>query len=258
MNNNYNFSKTYRRPYRTAQSGQYHLAVCEDDPLIRDEICRVCDSILAEETIPHKITPFSDIEELEDRLQTAGQEFDLLILDIMMHDKTGLDFAMELRERNDRVSIIFVTGYDKYLAQGYEVQPVHYLLKPLDPERLKKAVMTDWKLNHRPRTIFLEKGRRNVGLQLHTILYAEANGNHGVRICLQDGELDFPSGLSELAQTLPAEQFVRCHNSYLINLEHVREVNRSDLRMDTGLTLPVSRKYSTTCRDAFLAYINRE
>ena len=236
---------------------KYCLAVCEDDKVVRDEICRVCDEILEQQKIAHEITVFPNAVELEQFLETKGQVFHLLILDIKMEHKTGMEFARELRERNDRTSLIFVTGYEEYLGKGYEVQPVQFLLKPLDWNALKKAVMMDWRVNHCPKTVLLEKGRRKIRLLLSSILYAETDGKHGVRIILKDEEVNFTAGMAELEQMLPDGQFIRCHNSYIVNLEHVREVSWLTFWMDNGQNLPISRKYYDRCQNAFVSYINR-
>ena len=235
---------------------EYRLAVCEDDQNVRDAICQVCDKVLTEKKITHKITSFSSAWKLDEFLKAWGEIFHLLILDIEMEQKTGLELARELRERNDRVSIIFITGHEKYIRDGYDVQPVHFLLKPLDWEKLKKAVMTDWKLNYSQKAILLQKGARKLRLPLDSILYAEPDGNHGVQIFLQDGTIDFPIGLTELEKQLPASQFSRCHHSYLVNLGHVRELFRQTVCLDNGKYLPVSRKYYKNCQEAFVAYMN--
>ena len=107
---------------------QYRMAVCEDDETVREGICGFCDRILTEEQIPHQIAAFSSAEELEACLaENRGSDepaFHLLILDILMGEKTGMELAMEIREQ----------------------------------------------------------------LPLNEILYAEANGNHGVRFILKNGE----------------------------------------------------------------------
>ncbi len=235
----------------------YHIAVCEDDPFIRDRICQVCEETLSEEKIDYEIIPFSDAEQLEAILDKEGEIFDLLILDIKLQNKSGMKLAEELREKENRVSIIFVTGYETYLAKGYEVQPVHFLLKPLKWEELRKAVLTDWKLNHRPRMILLEKGRRKLRLPLDAVLYAEPDGNHGTRIILKDRIAEFSAGITELTGMLPEGQFIRCHNSYVVNLEHVEGVSWLSFQMDNGEKIPISRKYYNVCQNAFISYMNR-
>lgn len=100
----------------------YCLAVCEDDLLVRKEICRYCDKILEGEGIAHQIIEYPSAEELEKAIEIDGQAFHLLILDIRLEGKSGMELAQELRNRNDETSILFITGYDEYMEQGYEVQ----------------------------------------------------------------------------------------------------------------------------------------
>ncbi len=236
---------------------KYRLAVCEDDKIVRDEICRVCDETLTEEKIDHEITSFSSAEQMEKIFQSKGQVFDLLILDIQLENKTGMELAKEVREWDEKVSILFITGYTEYAVKGYSVRPIQFLLKPLDWEELKRAVMTDWRLNHRPQTLLLEKGRRRLRLPITSILYVETDGKHGTLIILKDGKIEFPARLTEMGELLPAGQFVRCHNSYIVNLEHVQEAARTFFCMDNGEKIPISRKYYSACQNAFISYINR-
>ena len=235
----------------------YCLAVCEDDRVVRDEICRVCEETLKEMKIAYEISVFSNAEELEKTLREGRHLFDLLILDIELDRKTGMELARELRAGEDWVSILFVTGHEEYALEGYEVQPIQFLMKPLNWEKLREALRTDWKRNHRPKTVLLQKGYRNLRLRLSSVVYVETDGNHGVRIFQEDGEERFPMGLSELERLFSDHRFLRCHNSYLVNLEHVREIGREGFLLDQGNRLPISRKYYRACQEAFVSYINQ-
>ena len=134
----------------------YRLAVCEDEEKVREEIQDFCDSILRDMRIQGDITAFASAQELERELD-GGRKFDTLILDIQMEEKemSGMDLARLLRKRGDRTGIIFVSGYEEYLLEGYSVQPVHFLLKPLSKEKLADALRIDWELNHSARSIML-------------------------------------------------------------------------------------------------------
>ena len=235
----------------------YYVAVCEDDETVREEIRDFCDRILDEEGIEHEIFVFSSAEELEKEVRENIGRFHLLILDIMMEGKTGMELAEELRAQSDDISFIFVTGYEEYLAEGYEVQPVHFLLKPIVWEKLRKALLTDWRQKHGCQTFVLRKGRQHLRLPLQSVLYAETDGKHGTRLILPEGEERFPAGISELEHLLPAGRFIRCHNSYLVNLDHVRRIDKQEFCMDDGRSLPISRKYLNKCREAVVRVMNR-
>lgn len=237
--------------------GTYCLAVCEDNKEIQKEICRLCGEILTEAQIPHEIKAFTDADELEQFLEERGQIFDVLLLDIELGRKSGMELAKELRIKKDRVSIIFLTGHEKYLREGYSVQPIQFLIKPLKKEELAEALHTDWELNHRPKTVLLQKGSRSLSLPLSSVCWAETSGNHNIRIILEAGDEEFPISLSELEILLPYGQFARCHNSYLVSLAHVREFKRAALYMDNGREVPVGRKYYKKIQEKFVSYINQ-
>lgn len=234
----------------------YSLAVCEDDRTIRETVCRFCDEILEEAAIPHEITAFSRVEEAEAAL-AAKKQIHLLILDIETGGKTGVELAQELRDRDDERSILFITGYEKYLPVGYDVRPVQLLLKPINWEKLKKAVLTDWRLHHSPRTLILRNGRQTVRIPFRTILYVEAMVNHRVKIGMEDGGEVFQCGLLELEQLLPADRFLRCHKSYLVNMDHVKRMEKPSFIMDDGRRIPIGRTYQKICREAVFRHVTK-
>lgn len=237
--------------------GVYRVAVCDDERAACEEVCRLCDDILTQDGVPHRIVPFSSASALDACLREGDDAFDLLVLDIAMQGQSGMELAHELRRRRDRVSIVFVTGCEEYLEEGYGVQPVHFLLKPVTRERLSEALRADRELNHSPKTVTLQRGGRLLRLALSDIYYVETGVKHNVKIVTPAHAHLFPASLSYMEQALPAEQFVRCHKSYLVNLEHVTEVGRTAVRLDSGEEVPVGRKYAAETQGAFVAYLNR-
>ena len=83
----------------------YQIAVCEDETLARESLCGMCGEILSERNISYEITPFSSAEALEGAM-AAGARFDLLCLDILMGGKSGMDFARQLRQRDEKISVL--------------------------------------------------------------------------------------------------------------------------------------------------------
>ena len=234
----------------------YRLAVCEDDDRIREELCSLCRAILTEDGIDHEIVAFRSAQELEKVLTAESYPFDLLLLDIQMEGMTGMELAKSLRRRGDRVSIIFVTGCGDYLPEGYDVQPIHFLLKPVSREALASALHTDWDLNHRPKTAVLRIGSKKVSLLLTQIRYMESF-NHSIVVHQAQGDRSYLLSLSEIEKQLPPGQFCRCHNSYLVNMEYVEEIGRTELSLRDGKRLPIGRTYYKTLQSAFIRYLNR-
>ena len=118
----------------------YRVAVCEDEAILCANLCAQCESILDKLKVEHRITSFSSAEKLENAL-LAGEEFSLLCLDILMGGKSGMKLAQELRQRDDKTSILFITSSTEFLKDGYSVRPIQYLLKPVQAAELESAVV---------------------------------------------------------------------------------------------------------------------
>ena len=239
------------------EMGIYRLAICEDDDSIRKELCSLCHEILIDKEIEHEIQDFSSAIDLEKKLIAESHPFDLLLLDIQMEGMTGMELARTLRKRGDRVSVIFVSGCEDYLVEGYEVQPVHFLLKPIRRDALENALRVDWELNHKSKSILLRVGSKNVSILLNQICYIESY-NHDIIVHLEKNEeKTFSFSLSRLENQLPSDQFCRCHNSYLVNLAYVEEITRSSLTLRGGSKIPIGRTYYKTLQQAFIQYMNK-
>lgn len=233
----------------------YRIAVCDDDKIIRDNLCSFCNDILTNDSVEYRIETFDSACELEERLNTENCPFDLLILDIKMDGMTGMELARSLREKGNRISIIFVTAYEDYLREGYSVQPIHFLLKPVRREKLASAIHTDLKLNYIPKTVVIHIGNKLLHLSLSDIRYVESY-NHRIVIHQGTGNSTYYYSLSDFEKQLPMGRFARCHNSYLVNLNKVREIGRTVISLQSGETLPMGRTYYKAFQSAFVRYIN--
>lgn len=179
----------------------------------------------------------------------------LLLLDIEMQGQNGMELARKLRARGDSLPIVFITGFADYMNEGYDVEALHYLLKPLDTEKFvrvldkyadKKAGIAD--------EIVVDTENGSMHLGISEIRYVEAFGRN-CRLYMRDGrEIECHAGIGELRGKLPADAFVGCHRSYIVNLRYVRTIGRTELTLDGGQQIVVSRRlYGEVCR-AFAAY----
>lgn len=234
----------------------YRLAICEDEEAVRAQIHSLCQEILTEAGQAHSIAEFSSAQQLEHLLSTKSSPFDLLLLDIQMEGLTGMELARRLRQRGDRVSIIFITGCEDYLPQGYSVQPIHFLLKPVSRQALEAALQVDWQLNHQPKTAVLRVGSKTIHLRLSDILYIESY-NHSIILHQLEGERTGSLSLTEFERQMPPNHFFRCHNSYLVNMAYVEEIGRTELSLRGGVRLPIGRTYYKALQSAFIRYLNR-
>lgn len=232
----------------------YHVAVCEDEPNLRAGLCEQCREILQELETEHEIVPFSSAEELEASL-AAGARFDLLCLDILLAEKTGMELAREVRKWDEQISILFITSSTEFLLEGYGVRPIQYLLKPVKREELKKALQTDLRLKNQPRTVAVSAGGKTVVLPWTEIRYVESR-NHDCIFHMSGGERLFRLDLAQAKEILPKDRFCRCHNSFLVNLARIREVTSREVFLSDGGRLPIGRRYAGQFQSEFVRYIN--
>lgn len=232
----------------------YRIAVCEDEPNLCSGLCEQCREILTELETAHEIVPFSSAEELEAAL-TGGARFDLLCLDILLTEKTGMELAREVRKWDDKVSILFITSSTEFLLEGYDVRPIQYLLKPVKREELKKALQTDLRLNHQSHTVTLKAGGKTAVLPWGDIRYVESR-NHDCVFHMSGGEELFRMDLTQAKELLPQNQFCRCHNSFLVNLAQIKEVTSREVLLPDGGRLPIGRRYAGQFQSEFVRYIN--
>ena len=167
-----------------------------------------------------------------------------------------MEYARALRQRGNRVSIIFITNCADYALEGYSVQPVHFILKPVTREMLEDALRTDIELNHKPKTMLFRTGGKSVSLAVSDIRYIESM-NHSIIVHLADTDRVFSLSLSETERNAPDGIFFRCHNSFLVNMEYVAEIGRTEIRLRDGCRLPVGRRFYQSFQSAFVRYMNR-
>jgi len=232
----------------------YRVALCEDEACQLQELQTMCKEILTHMDVEHEIHPFASADELGAAFKN-GMQFDLLCLDILMAGQTGMELATELRKWDDQTSILFITCSTDYLLEGYTVRPIQYLLKPVQQHDLQKAIQTDLRLNHQPRTISLKiKGKTSI-LPLSDIHYVESQ-NHGCVFFTDSGTHFFQINLTEIEALLPSRQFARCHNSFMINMTQIQTVNSREIRLMDGSSLPIGRRYGKDFQSKFVRYLN--
>lgn len=236
----------------------YRIAICEDEPSMAQEneamICRILEARSYQRDIDFSVVCFSAPEPLLAALQEHSTAFHLLLLDIRLARENGLDLASRLRELHVDCSIIYVTAYTEYALDSFTTRPLEYLMKPVDEERLKKAVEWDLQKNYRPEQIALpvNGGLRKAVVQ--DILYAEAV-NHKAAVHLAGEVISVNLSFQDFLSRLPGNVFCRCHNSFVVNLKHVHKQTTYGVLLKNGMELPVSRTYRQEVSKQFIAFI---
>lgn len=172
------------------------------------------------------------------------QQIDLILLDINMPELSGLALIRSLARPP---KVIFTTAYPEYAVEGFEVEAVDYLVKPIAPERFLKAVEKAHRLQptttvngaEEPRHLLIKADRKIYRLPLEELLYLQAYGDY-VKIVCQDKTITPKEKLSNLEQLLPEQNFLKIHRSYIIALDKV-EYMEGNLVFINGQSIPVAQ-----------------
>ncbi len=171
--------------------------------------------------------------------------FDLYILDIFMDEVLdGIELAKKLREKQEDAVICFVSTSNDFYREAYDLYAVQYLLKPVqeaDLRKLLKRVAKNLAKGREKKISFQARGR--VGsIPYGKVLYISSR-EHSVFISCTDGSVqEYKGKLSELAGQVCGDTFMRCHQSFIVNMHHVEGLYGTDLTV-AGTQIPVSRRY---------------
>ncbi len=217
---------------------KYKVAICDDSDADRRYIVDMVRSWASAAGHEVQIDGFPSAESFLFRY--AGEsDYDILLLDIEMGAMDGVTMAKELRKSNDTVQIIFITGYSDYISEGYEVAALHYLMKPVNEEKLCLVLdRAAEKLAKNERILNFEVSGEMVRVPIYQIRYADVLGNYVTVHALTDVTVKMTLG--ELEKQLD-ERFYRVGRSALVNLTQISRVTRAEIRLNDGTAIPLPR-----------------
>lgn len=170
---------------------------------------------------------------------SENKDYDLLLLDIEMSGMDGVTMAKEVRRDNAAVQIVFITGYSDYILDGYDVAALHYLIKPVSREKLFSVLdRAAEKLKINERTLDLELSGGMVRVPFLEIRYLEVRQNY----CTVHAKEDYTvkRTLGDIEKELDDRLF-RTGRSFIVSLPHVRRVSKTEVILDDGTSVPLSR-----------------
>lgn len=180
--------------------------------------------------------------------------FHLVFMDIQMEEMDGLACAKKLREMGFNESIVFLTAFSEYVFEGYHVQALNYLLKPVSYEKVSAC------LNYKYQELCDEHYVFRQGGDIIQIPYSKiicfSSANHYTEIITEDATYRQLESLKNILSRLPA-RFHSCHRTAIINEAHVSMIKGYDIILSNGITIPISRTHLSSIRSMFLNYANR-
>lgn len=238
---------------RKGEPVMYHIAVVEDDKMYAAQLKEYLKRYGEEKKQKISVTMFPDGEDI---VTDYSADFDIILMDIEMKFLNGMSAAEKIREKDSEVIIIFITNMPQYAIQGYRVDALDYVLKPLSyfafSQRIDRALARIRKNDVRYVAISLKGGRRKVDVSL--LCYVEVR-DHDLIYHTVDGDLTTKGTMKDAEDALKDENFFRCNRCYLVNLDYVDNFQGSDV-MVNGDVIQVSRSRKKPFLDALNDYMN--
>ena len=228
------------------------VLVVDDEQLALDDLTWL---LRQNESIDDVRTATSGDEAL--RLIGTGADLDGIFLDIQMPGLSGVDLVRVLRNYQSPPPIAFVTAFDDYALDAFDLNVCDYLVKPVAQDRLDETIRRmAASAPAAPPKSALEELIARVGTTTHTIarddvVHVEASGDY-VRVHTADKSYLVRESISSLTSAWSAAGFVRIHRSYLVKVDQISEVRSTDARRTVvlpGVELPVSRRYLRLVED---------
>lgn len=229
----------------------YRIAVCDDDEVQLKTLHSQISKWSSLSGHPCEVRCFSSAEAFLFAYE-EDSTFDILLLDIEMEGLSGIGLARRIRCENHRAEIIFITSHFEFISEGYEVDALHYLTKPV-PEAKLAAVLDKAaaRLAVEPPFVVITCEGGTVKLYEADILYVESF-LHYIAIHTKEKEYKIKENISSFEKKL-SEDFFRIHRSYLVSLKYVIKISRSLVTLEGNLELPLARGKYETLNLAFIA-----
>lgn len=234
------------------------IAICEDV----DIQYKILDKYLKVWALKNNITMhlvhYKSSEEFLFNLD-ENMDIDILILDIQMKEMNGIELAKKLREKDEEIAIIFVTGVSEHMSKGYSVGAINYILKPLKEEELFDSLERAYKkikqLKEKKESLKVITDKQVLKIRYSDIKYFIVY-SHYVHIELLNKKIIYKKRISDLEEELPKTHFLRCHRSYIVNLHFIKSIEKEFLTLDDNTNIPISRGKREKVLELFMNYFD--
>ncbi len=231
----------------------FSIAICDDDKTICAQI---------ENAILNNLQDFDDKIEIEVYNSACelfaqmkkGEKYSLVFLDIEIPDMTGIELSNNIRNYMDdfNTQIVFISGSEMYYRQLFDVQPLHFIIKPIDESVLIKDVKLALKLCAKKEMNFVYSiAKTQYKLPVEDIMYVESEGRK-IILTTHDDCVKFYSTMDDVQKKLKAKHFMRIHRAFIVNYNFVKKMNYDYIEMIDGKEFAVGRLFKKSLKDNIL------
>lgn len=227
------------------------IAICEDSIPIQAEMEKLVLDFLPD----GQVEVFSSGEELLACLSEEEERFSIYMMDISLPGISGIETAEKIRRKDPYALLIYVTDYKEYVYQVFETLPFRFLTKPIERAVFQK-VLTD-AINYfqnRIQLFHFHIGRKQFQIPFQEIVYLESRLRQ-ITLYTLENSYEFYGRLPEVLSALDSMFFARTHVSYVVNMEYIFCLGDKEITLQSGIYIPVSKKYRDELRRKHLQYL---
>ena len=234
------------------------IAICDDEQEYRDTIEQMLRRYIIDIGLEAQVDIFINPSELIDATE-GGTIYDIYLLDIYMPGITGMSFATELRSRDIKSSIIFLTSSTDHALEAFGVNATHYILKPFTMKTfyvgMDKAMQN--LTTHRSDSIVIKVDHEYCNILVSNICYCEAEDKYQSIYLANGKKLLVRITGAELYKQLSAfDCFYHCGRSHIVNLNYISRLTQNGVILKNGVELSLPRAVIPNMRTAFFDYFN--
>lgn len=235
----------------------YSFAICENEVIQAEWLQSLVEEYAASKHVSVQINIWESAEIFLFHY-AENKDVDIILLDIQMSEMTGMEMARQLREEDDSVALLFITGLTDYISEGYSVEAIDYLVKPLKKEKLFQAL--DRLLAKYPvkeEFLLVEQDDEQIKISRDDILFIEVEGRE-IKVVMKKQVIFLKDSLQNFSKRLNQEQFVQPYRNIVVNCSRIKRIRKGTLIMDDGSVIPVSRRNQQKVVTAFTNYFREE
>ncbi|MGN1417844.1 MAG: LytR/AlgR family response regulator transcription factor [Acutalibacteraceae bacterium] len=229
------------------------IAVCEDEKNMAQKIAEYASDFMKSTVFDFSIDIFLNGNDF----RKSKEIYDLLFLDCQLPDTDGLTVARELRQQDIETAIIFVTAYDDYVYESFEVRPFRYILKPIEEEKIRKALIGFVSAYEKKRFISIPMARKNSVVNLQDIVYIESDGKYSIVRLINNSSFKSTKSIGDYQTEIGEDchSFFRTHRSFLVNMKYITEINGNIISFINGERAEISRRNISDFNKKYMNYL---
>lgn len=226
-----------------------NIAICEDEGQARGQLQGQLKDLLADRRLEGQVVAFATAQETLQAMQR--QAFDIFFLDIYMSGMSGVELARRIQASKPDAPLVFVTNSPDFMAEGFLVGAVHYLVKPYSLSDLAVALDRCLRLvGHSQPYVEIRSNRMRRRILYRDLIFIETQ-SRTLALHTRRGDFVTYGRLSDFMDQLHDARFLRCHRSYAVNLDYVDHVKGYDFVLTDGALVPIRREARAAMKAAF-------